>query len=121
MTRVALEGQKDSTSELRRLKTMYKKENVDASSLMSVDRYGKLLVLRFSSSIGATVFEIDFKKSSHPCCRRCIPCSSSTALGSTPRREQCAVTAALTADLVTFGLPVSRMALATSSAAQYTG
>ena len=55
-------GQKDNTSELRHLETMCKKEKEHASSLMSVGRYGKLLALRFTSSIGATVFEIDFWK-----------------------------------------------------------
>ena len=35
---------------------------MNAPSLTTVDRYGKLLALRFSPSVGAAVFEIDFKK-----------------------------------------------------------
>ena len=55
-------GQKDNVPEMRRLRAICRKEDVDASSLATLDRYGKLLALRSASSAGATVFEIGFKK-----------------------------------------------------------
>ena len=55
-------GQKDNAAEMRRLKSMCKKENVSAPSLMAVGRHGKLLALRFPSRSSAKIFEDDFKQ-----------------------------------------------------------
>ena len=50
-------GQKDNALELKRLKTMCVKEGVKTSSLTMADRYGKMIALRFSSSLGALASE----------------------------------------------------------------
>ena len=58
---VGRNGQKDNALELRRFNALCNEERVDTSSLMMVDRCGKLLALRFFSSLGARVFEQEFK------------------------------------------------------------